>query len=366
MNNTKENFHLEEVDHSYIRYANVWEDPYLLSEGLKLPKGGKALSIASAGDNAFALLMDDPELVVAIDLNKVQIYLTELKREAIKQLTQQEMIGFLGYRSISNRWAIYQSIRSNLRKESQIYWDSQKQVIEKGVAMQGKFEKYLASFSKYILPFIHNDKKVTQLLSQKPEIDQQYFYNDNWNSTRWRFLFKLFFSKKVMGVFGRDPAFLDQVEVNVGKTIMENAARHLSSIHAQNNPILYYCLNGDFGDYLPKYLRPENYGIIKNNMERLELYLGYAQEASSMYGKFNAFNMSNIFEYMDPAVFKGTSQSLIDSAAPGARFAYWNLMVPRLMSHMDERVVRVEDNQNWAARDQGFFYSQFVVDELRS
>ncbi len=365
MQKTKEEFHLEEVDHSYIRYANVWEDPYLLREGLQTPKGGKVLSISSAGDNAFTLLLDDPELVVAIDLNKVQLYLTELKQAAIKLLSQPEMIAFLGYKPSDNRWETYNTIKPNLRKETQNYWDNQKEVIESGLIYQGKFEKYLGSFATKMLPFIHNKRKVAQLFAEKTDVDQQQFFSNKWNTKRWRFLFRIFFSKKVMGVFGRDPAFLDQVEVNVGATIMKNAARHISTQNAQTNPMLYYCLNGDFGDFLPNYLKSENYDTIKNNMDRLELFLGYAQEASAKYGKFNAFNLSNIFEYMNPTVFKSTSESLIESAAPGARFAYWNLMVPRVMSDIDKRLKRIEDTQNWAARDQGFFYMQFVTDKLQ-
>jgi len=360
-----EEFHLEEVDHSYIRYANVWEDPYLLSEGLEAPKGGKTLSIASAGDNAFSLLLDKPSIIVAIDLNKTQLYLTELKKEAIKVLDREEMIKFLGFSASANRWNIYQSIAPKLKKETQSYWNNQKEIIEKGIITQGKFEKYLASFANKILPFIHGNKKVNELFKSKSNAEQKIFFDKKWNTWRWRLLFKLFFSKRVMGIFGRDPAFLEQVDVNVGSTIMENAARHLSTNHAQTNPFLYYCLQGNFGKNLPRYLMAENYESIKNNIDSLQLHFGYAQEASAKYGKFNSFNLSNIFEYMNSEVFKLTTESMIEAAAKDARFAYWNLMVPRVMSEIDPRLSRIKDCKDWAKRDQGFFYKQFVIDQLK-
>lgn len=359
-----EEFHLEEVDHSYIRYANVWEDPYLLSEGLEAPKGGKTLSIASAGDNAFSLLLHEPSVLVAIDLNKTQLYLTELKREAIKILSREEMVQFLGFSESENRWEVYRSVAPQLTKEAQAYWNNNKTIIEDGIILEGKFEKYLASFANKILPFIHNKKKVKELFVQKSENEQNQFFDKKWNSWRWRFLFKIFFSKRVMGIFGRDPAFLDQVEVNVGNTIMGNAARHISTTHSQSNPFLYYCLQGDFGDNLPRYLLKENYDTIKDNMDCLELHFGYAQEAADKYGKFNSFNLSNIFEYMNPEVFKLTTESMIESAAKDARFGYWNLMVPRVMSEINQRLVRIEDSKDWAKRDRGFFYKQFVAEQL--
>jgi len=101
-----------------------------------------------------------------------------------------------------------------------------------------------------------------------------------------------------MGVFGRDPAFLKQVETNVAKTIKASADIHLASIYCQKNPMLYYCLHGHFGNYVPFYAQKENYETIRSNLGNLKLKLGYAQDASETYGKFDAFNLSNIFEWL--------------------------------------------------------------------
>lgn len=42
-----------------------------------------------------------------------------------------------------------------------------------------------------------------------------------------------------------------------------------------------------------------------------------------------AFNLSDIFEYMSPAAHEAAYRSVLDCARPGARIAYWNMMVPR-------------------------------------
>ncbi|MCZ8286509.1 MAG: DUF3419 family protein, partial [Bacteroidia bacterium] len=54
---------IKDVDFNLIRYANCWEDAGILSEALDIPKGGKILSIASAGDNSFSLLLKEPALL---------------------------------------------------------------------------------------------------------------------------------------------------------------------------------------------------------------------------------------------------------------------------------------------------------------
>ena len=74
------------VDFTIIRYANCWEDPLILAEGLAVNPGEKILSIASAGDNSFYLLLNEPEIVVAADVNEVQLFLVELKTTAIRTL----------------------------------------------------------------------------------------------------------------------------------------------------------------------------------------------------------------------------------------------------------------------------------------
>ncbi|GLR18669.1 DUF3419 family protein [Portibacter lacus] len=354
--------HLDEVDHSYIRYANVWEDPKLLLEGLDICHEHKVLSIASAGDNALALLVTNPKIVVAIDLNKPQLYLTELKKVAIQNLDQDAFVKFAGFQDDSRRWRTFMKFRDDLSAEARTYWNGKKEEIEKGIIYNGKFEKYLKTFATKLLPLIHSRKKVQELFEEKSAADQRKFYDQKWNTWRWRLLFRVFFSKLVMGWLGRDPAFLEQVDVDVSTTIFEKAENHLSSIYAQKNPILYYCLNGNFGSYLPFYAREENYENVRGNLDKLEIEYGYAQDAAVKYGQFDRFNLSNIFEYMDEEVFTSTAESLVNIANPGSRFAYWNLMVERQMSEVVEGLSREDDRANWKDRDEGFFYKQFVLE----
>jgi S-adenosylmethionine-diacylglycerol 3-amino-3-carboxypropyl transferase len=61
------------ADFSAIRYAQVWEDADVLLAGLDIQPGDVCVSIASAGDNALALLTKDPSRVIALDLNPAQL-----------------------------------------------------------------------------------------------------------------------------------------------------------------------------------------------------------------------------------------------------------------------------------------------------
>jgi S-adenosylmethionine-diacylglycerol 3-amino-3-carboxypropyl transferase len=48
---------LQKVRHDYLRYANCWEDADILLAGLDIKTGDLVLSIGSAGDNSFSLLV---------------------------------------------------------------------------------------------------------------------------------------------------------------------------------------------------------------------------------------------------------------------------------------------------------------------
>jgi S-adenosylmethionine-diacylglycerol 3-amino-3-carboxypropyl transferase len=72
------------ADFTAVRYAQVWEDADVLLAGLDIQPGNVCVSIASAGDNALALLTKDPSRVIALDLSPAQLACLELRVAAYK------------------------------------------------------------------------------------------------------------------------------------------------------------------------------------------------------------------------------------------------------------------------------------------
>ena len=73
------------MDFSDIRYGQVWEDADVLLDGLDVQPGGTYLSVASAGDNALALLVRNPAHVIAVDLSPAQLACLELRVAAFRR-----------------------------------------------------------------------------------------------------------------------------------------------------------------------------------------------------------------------------------------------------------------------------------------
>lgn len=355
----------QKVDFSIIRYANCWEDPEVLLKGLSPKNGSKILSIASAGDNSFSLLTTNPELVVAVDVNSTQLYLVALKKAAIRHLDYEDVLIFLGFSDGVDRLKLFQRIKSELETDVRQYWEQNTDSIAKGIVHQGKFERYFQLFAKRVLPFIHSKRHVEQLLAPKGEMEQIHFYQQKWNTWRWRLFFNIFFSRFVMGKFGRDPQFLKEVGVDVSSYIFKKAEKHLKKVNAQRNPILQYNLTGNFGALLPHYLRAEQYDKVKANLDRLVIRQGFVEQVAQEYGRFDSMNLSNIFEYMDKSLFKETAEKLIQVLEEGGRIGYWNLMVPRRISGIFPSEIHYLSSlsRELTEEDNGFFYNQFIVEQ---
>src|SRR6059036_545633 len=87
----------ERATFDFIRYASVWEDADVLCEALApVGRGGRLLSIASAGDNVLALLGLDPAEVVAVDRNAAQLACLALRLAAFRCLDDPALLAFLG------------------------------------------------------------------------------------------------------------------------------------------------------------------------------------------------------------------------------------------------------------------------------
>jgi len=340
-----------------LKYSNVWEDATLLSKALQIDGNSKVMSIASAGDNSLFLLKDQPKAMCCIDLNSVQLYVTELKAQAIRQLNHNEFLQLLGFKNFTKRQLIFNKISSNLSLAAQAYFKGNLHLIKNGIIHQGKFEQYFQTFVKRVLPFIHTQKKVSTLLAKKTIDDQTTFYNKKWNTWRWKVMFHIFFSKKLMGSLGREPEKLKEVEGDVGQTIFKQAELHLKSTQAQHNYMLQYCLTGSFGNLLPPYAEQQNFMAIKKWLQQNEItyQLSDLQQATQKYQNFNRFNLSNIFEYMNKEAFAENTKTLYQNSATNSRLAYWNLMVDRKMDEVSNFKYQTVENT-----DKGFFYKRFL------
>ncbi|MBD1910042.1 DUF3419 family protein [Leptolyngbya sp. FACHB-16] len=354
---------------SQIRYAQCWEDADILLEALDLQPGETYLGIASAGDNILAMLSKNPSRAIAVDLSPAQLACLELRVAAYRELEHKELLGLMGSTDWGDRLALYQRCRSLLSSDVQYFWDHHSDLIEAGIGQAGKFEHYFTLFRRYALPLVHSRQRVERLLQGGTLEQRRAFYRREWDTWRWRTMFRVFFSRTVMGQMGRDPEFFKYVEGNVGDRILARTQYALSELDPAKNPYLQWILTGHHTTALPYALRPEHFDAIRQNLDRLEWHCMALEDVLDRVDDhtIHRFNLSDIFEYLSPSNSQALLQRLVQSAVPGGRLVYWNMLVPRSRPEAmaDQLLPLTELSDRLFTQDKAFFYSAFVVEQVQ-
>ncbi|KAF8982334.1 hypothetical protein BGZ46_001448 [Entomortierella lignicola] len=366
------------VDFSKIRYSQVWEDTRLLRQGLVLKPQSRVLSIASAGDNAFALLLDDPREVVAIDFSPAQLALCALKIAAYKSLEYDEFTQLLGFEfnghdiGAEARVALYQDkVRPVLANEEyRSYWDENLDLIRNKIIHIGRLEKFFGMYRKYILPLGHYKSTTRTLLDSKNQATQIKFFDSVWNNWVWRIGTRTFFGQMSLGHLGRDPKFFEHVRLDVGAFLLGKVSNGVRNIPIWDNYYAEYVFTGQQSgnNALPDYLVKENYDIIRSRIDRVQLVradvLKYLQSEES--GYFDGYNLSDIFEWMGEDLFKTFLTAIHNKGTKDARICYWNLFVPRERPEELKDIIRseIELSDAATAKDRTYFYRRFVIETI--
>jgi S-adenosylmethionine-diacylglycerol 3-amino-3-carboxypropyl transferase len=355
------------ADFGNIRYAQCWEDADVLLEALDVRPGDVCLSIASAGDNALALLTRSPARVLALDLSPAQLACVELRVAAYRALEHPELLELIGSTPSRRRCMLYRRCRALLSPQARDFWDGRREAVTAGIGGAGKFERYFGLFRRFVLPLVHGRRAVEALLRGGTLEQRRAFYNRRWNTFRWRLMFRVFFSRFVMGRMGRDPSFFAYVEGDVATRILSRAHYAITELNPEDNPYLQWILVGRHTRALPLALRPEHFATIRASLDRLEWRCQSVEDflASTEPRSVDRFNLSDIFEYMSQENYHRLLERLADGARPGGRLAYWNMLVPRSRpEHMKDRLRPLPElSARLHLQDKAFFYSRFVVEE---
>jgi S-adenosylmethionine-diacylglycerol 3-amino-3-carboxypropyl transferase len=356
------------ADFSALRYAQCWEDADVLLDALIIQPGQTCLSIASAGDNALAMLSRGPARVIALDLSPAQLAALELRVAAYRELSHGELLVLIGSSPGNGREQLYRRCRSQLSASARGFWDARSDNVQQGIGAAGKFERYFSAFRTRVLPLVHSHTRVGRLLAGGTRDQRIDFYNKEWDTWRWRLLFRIFFSRFVMGRLGRDASFFKYVEGAVAERILDRTRYALTELNPAENPYAQWILTGRHTSALPYALRPENFECIRAHLDRLEWHCVTIEEFLDRErgSPIDGFNLSDIFEYMSQENYERLLGCVVRAGRSRSRLAYWNMLANRRCpDSMRERLRPLtEVSEGLHARDKAFFYSAFVVEEI--
>lgn len=356
-----------------VLYSQAWEDVAVARAALKIRPGDTVLAVAASGDNPLALLLDEPERLLAVDLNPAQTALVALKVAALRRLPAAAVGPFLGAGDDPVRPATYDRLRPDLPAAVARFWDERPADLARGVIHTGRFERYLDVFRRMVLRIVPGRPTLRAMLAATTLDEQRQLYARRWDRPAWRTLFRLFFSRPLLAAFGRHPAMFQYNSIDdIAGHYLRRCRHGLTEVPIVDNPYVTYMIAGNYDrpERFPPYLQPLALARLPALIDRLvvETVDLTTTLAALPSGSVDAFYLSDIFELFDPAAFAATLAEVARVGRPGARLCYWNNLADRRRPSEMAHLLDSLDNEAAAlyARDRVFIYSRFVVESVRA
>lgn len=268
-------------------YNQIWEDPDVDLEALKLKPHHRLITIASGGCNVLNYLDANPAKIVAIDLNANHIALTRLKLSALKNLpSHEEFFRFFGQANDkANRTAYDDFLSEKLDATTRRYWD-------KHIPLHGRrINMFARNLYRYgllgrFIGILHvaaklHGKRLDGILSARTPEEQRHAFECtiaplfDYKSVR-------LLSKSPMSLYalGIPPAQYDElISTNNGSAIAslrERVERLACDFPIHQNYFAWQAFGRGYDvenrEAVPAYLRREVYDVIRTRTDRVEVH----------------------------------------------------------------------------------------------
>lgn len=327
-------------------YNQIWEDPRVDVQALQIDSNSRILTISSGGCNALNYLLEGPQSVTAVDLNRHHIYLLDLKLAALKNLPDYEpFFHFFGAGRGENTGSDYlRYIAPHLDRETRAFWESNTVL---GSFLYGDRISYFRdrglydhSRNGYFLRFFHWLSRrlgcdIEQILEARSLDEQRAMYDRHIDP---------FFDGLIIRVVGKLPVTLFGLgippqqyneltrEISSGGTIIDIYRRRVRKL-ACDFPIgeNYFAWQAFARKYdverrraIPDYLKESNFARLRANADRLQTRIGSATDEirNSSAGTFNRFVLLDAQDWMDRDGLIDLWSAIAEKAEPGSRVIF--------------------------------------------
>jgi S-adenosylmethionine-diacylglycerol 3-amino-3-carboxypropyl transferase len=316
-----------------LSYSTCNEDSLSELKALNINNEDTVICITGSGGRTLNLLTAKPKRIISVDFCSIQNYLLELKMAAIKSLTYADYCKFLGLKDSDTRLNVYNDISKYLSSNAKDFWDHNRKMISKGVIYQGKFEKHYLKSSNFIKLFRRN--KVKKIFSFTNLEEQRKFYHEKWDNKLWNLMLTLDANSSNYKRTIKDPAYFLYVDKNFDykQFFHESLKKAFTKGLANENHFLGLTIDGTYKNVtkLPLYLREENYQILKNNLDRIEVITDSLE--NYMKGlpdqTIDKFSISDVSGYLNENEYEDLLRSMIRVAKNKGRFCYRNFIAKK-------------------------------------
>ncbi len=314
-------------------FAQVREDPLLELEAFARHLDGPLVVVSSGGCTALSLVAAGASQVVAVDVNRTQNHVVELKAAAAAAAPERA-IAFLGGTpaTAAERLTLYRIYREALSEDAVRYWDRHSRAVERGVLNAGVTEMLLRAIAGAVRRGVHPRRRIERFLRCTTLDQQRRFYAQEWDSVRWRALIHLMANRMVLKK-AYDPEFFRRVQnPSFARHFLRTIETALTRSPIRDNYFFHQMFFGYYrtrlGGGTPPYLAAENWAAMADVTRRLTLVDGsisrYLRGCPS--GSIAGFSISNICEWLSAAEIEELFGEIVRAARPGARLCFRNFL----------------------------------------
>ena len=375
-------------------YNQIWEDPRVDVQALQLDENSRVLTISSGGCNALNYLLENPESVTAVDLNRHHIYLLNLKLAALKHLPDHEsFFAFFGTGRGPNTGADYlRYIAPHLDRETRRFWESNtflgSVIYGDRITFFRDAGLYDHSRNGYFLRFFHwlshrLGCRPEEILKAKTMDEQATTYlkqiDPFFNSALIKFVGKLPVTMFGLGIPPQQYEELKQ-DLEHGRTVIDiyrDRVRRLAcDFPIDDNYFAWQAFarkyDTDHRRAIPDYLKEEHFETLVERENRVQTVVGSATDeiTNNPRGTFNRFVFLDAQDWMDAATMTELWSAIAEKAEPGSRIIFRTAgaaspIETNLPEELSKRFVYEKElSQNLFKQDRASIYGGFHLYQM--
>jgi S-adenosylmethionine-diacylglycerol 3-amino-3-carboxypropyl transferase len=321
-------------------YNQIWEDPEVDLAALSLRPDDRVVTIASGGCNVLNYLLAGPASIVAVDLNPAHIALTRLKLAAVRHLPDHDtFFRFFGAADERANVRLYtRYLRPHLDETTRAFWDGRGPLFGRRINYFAKGLYHAALLGRFI-GFAHFSARLfgidlKRLLSATNLAEQARFFEETIAPAFDRRMIRALCGLPVTFYsLGIPPAQFEALRRDADGGDMVDLFRDRLRRLACNFPISdnYFAWQAFGRSYdcehrqaVPAYLRAENFDLLRENVDRVEIRLASVTEllADEPASSCDAYVLLDAQDWMAPAQLDALWREIGRTARPSANVIF--------------------------------------------
>jgi S-adenosylmethionine-diacylglycerol 3-amino-3-carboxypropyl transferase len=363
-------------------YPQIWEDPDVDLKALSLKPDARMIVIASGGCNVLSYLIADPAEIVAVDLNRAHVALTQLKLAAVRQLpSHHSFYRFFGEAdSDANLSAYRRFIRFALDAETRRYWEGRDflgrrriTLFKRDIYRHGLLGMFIGAAHLVARLYGSNPREIMEARSLD---EQRRFFDATLAPLFDKTLVRWLVSKKTsLYGLGIPPTQYEALALaadgNMASVLRARLEKLACDFSLDDNYFAWQAFGRGYdasgAGPLPPYLRPDNFEDIRGRASRVKVLRSSVTDAltNAASASFDAYVLLDAQDWMTDEQLNALWFAITRTARPGARVVFRTAAEPSLLpGRVDERVLSrwtyaADTSRALGAEDRSSIYGGF-------